>query len=65
MRREYQITGRKGNAALHQFLEKEGAALLPMVELIEQGQVLVARWRKNCNGVAPHSALGYRPPARG
>jgi putative transposase len=39
--REYQIVGRKGNAALRQFLAKEGAALLPMVELIEAGQMAV------------------------
>ena len=32
---------RKGNAVLQQFLEKEGAALLPMVELIEAGQLAV------------------------
>ena len=41
MRSEYQITNRKGNAALQQFLEKERAALLPMVELIEQGEIAV------------------------
>jgi len=41
VRREYQITGRKGNAALRQFLAKEGAVLAPMVELIEQGQLAV------------------------
>ncbi len=41
MSREYQITGRKGNAALRQFLAKEGAALLPMVELVEAGQMAV------------------------
>jgi transposase-like protein len=33
--------GRKGSAALHQFLAKEGAALLPMVALIEAGQLAV------------------------
>jgi len=38
---EYQITGRKGNAALRQFLAQEGAALLPMVALLEQGQLAV------------------------
>ena len=41
MSREYQIVGRKGNAAPRQFLGKEGAALLPMVELIEAGQMAV------------------------
>jgi len=41
VRREYQITSRKGNAALRQFLAKEGAVLLPMVELIEQGRLAV------------------------
>jgi len=39
--RGYQIVGRKGNAALRQFLAKEGTALLPMVELIEAGQLAV------------------------
>jgi transposase-like protein len=32
---------RKGSAALRQFLAKQGAALVPMVELIEQGQLAV------------------------
>jgi transposase-like protein len=41
VRREYQIVGRKGSAALRQFLAKEGATLLPMVRLIEQGQLAV------------------------
>jgi len=39
--KEYQIVGRKGNAALGQFLAKEGAALRPMAELIEAGQMAV------------------------
>jgi len=39
--KEYQITTQKGNAALRQFLAKEGAALLPMVGLLEQGQMAV------------------------
>ena len=41
MSKEYQITSRKGSAALRQFLTKEGAALLPMVALLEQGQLAV------------------------
>ena len=41
MRRAYQIASREGSAALCQFLAKEGAALVPMVELIEAGQVAV------------------------
>jgi len=41
VRREYQIVSRDGSAALRQFLAKEGAALLPMVTLIEQGQLAV------------------------
>jgi len=28
-----------------------------------EAKVLVARWRRHYNGVRPHSALGYRPPA--
>ena len=41
MRRPYQIASREGSAALRQFLAKEGAALVPMVELIEAGQLAV------------------------
>lgn len=41
MSREDQITSRKGNAALRQFLVKEGTTLLPMVALMEQGQLAV------------------------
>jgi len=41
VRREYQVVSRKGSAALRQFLAKQGAALVPMVELIEQGQLAV------------------------
>ncbi|GAG24389.1 unnamed protein product, partial [marine sediment metagenome] len=39
MRRECQVVSRKGSAALRQFLAKQGAALVPMVELIEAGQL--------------------------
>ena len=28
-----------------------------------EAQVLTERWRRVYNGVRPHSALGYRPPA--
>jgi len=41
VRREYQVVSRDGSAALRQFLAKEGAVLLPMVALIEQGQLAV------------------------
>lgn len=41
MSREYQIVGRKGSAALRQFLAQEGAALVPMVELLEAGKLAV------------------------
>jgi len=41
VRRAYQVVDRKGSAALRQFLAKQGAALLPMVTLIEQGQLAV------------------------
>jgi transposase InsO family protein len=30
---------------------------------IQEGRVLVERWRQHYNRVRPHSALGYRPPA--
>ena len=43
MRKEYQITSRKGNGALRQFLARQGAgsALGGMVELIEAGRLAV------------------------
>jgi hypothetical protein len=41
VRRAYQIVSREDSAALRQSLAKEGAALLPMVALIEQGQLAV------------------------
>ena len=41
MKKEYQITSCKGSAGLGQFLAKEGTALLPVVELLEQGQLAV------------------------
>ena len=28
-----------------------------------EAQVLIEWWRQHYNGVWPHSALGYRPPA--
>jgi hypothetical protein len=30
---------------------------------LREAQVLIERWRQHYNGVRPHSALGYRPPA--
>jgi transposase InsO family protein len=30
---------------------------------LEEARVLVERWRQHYNGVRPHSALGYQPPA--
>jgi len=39
--KEYQIVSRKGSAALRQFLVKQGAALLPMVTLLEAGRLAV------------------------
>ena len=36
MKKDYQITDRKDSRALAQFLSREGQALLPMLELIEQ-----------------------------
>jgi len=41
VRREYQVVDRKGSAALRQFLAKEGAALVPMMELLEAGKLAV------------------------
>ena len=41
MKAEYQITDRKDSRALAQFLSREGRALLPMLELIEQTEMAV------------------------
>jgi len=41
VRREYQVVSRDGSAALRQFLAKQGAALVPMVELLEAGKLAV------------------------
>ena len=30
---------------------------------LREAQVLIEGWRQHSNGVRPHSALGYRPPA--
>ena len=30
---------------------------------LREAQVLIEWWRQHYNGVRPHSALGYRPPA--
>ncbi len=30
---------------------------------LREAQVLIERWRQHYNGIRPHSALGYKPPA--
>ena len=30
---------------------------------LQEAQILIERWRPECNRIRPHSALGYRPPA--
>jgi len=30
---------------------------------LREAQILIERWRQHYNGIRPHSALGYRPPA--
>jgi len=30
---------------------------------LREAEVLTERWRRYCNSIRPHSALGYRPPA--
>ena len=32
---------------------------------LKEAQIVIQGWRKECNTVRPHSALGYRPPAPG
>ncbi len=41
MKAEYQIADRKDSRALAQFLSREGQALLPLLELIEQAEMAV------------------------
>ncbi len=41
MKAAYQIADRKDSRALAQFLSREGKALLPMLELIEQAEMAV------------------------
>jgi len=35
----------------------------PFYVCIPATTLLIELWRKECNQVRPHSALGYRPPA--
>ncbi len=30
---------------------------------LKEARILIEQWRRHYNGVRPHSALGYRPPA--
>jgi len=30
---------------------------------LKEASLLIEQWRRHYNGVRPHSALGYRPPA--
>ena len=30
---------------------------------LTEAKVLIARWRREYNGIRPHSSIGYRPPA--
>ncbi len=30
---------------------------------LQEAQILIERWRREYNGIRPHSSLGYRPPA--
>jgi len=55
--KEYQITTRKGNAALRQFLAREGEVLLPMVELIEEGRLAVEELVNNLGRAALEAVL--------
>jgi putative transposase len=35
---------------------------LRVFDTLAQAKVLVARWRRHCDTVPPHSGPGYRPP---
>jgi transposase InsO family protein len=30
---------------------------------LKEAQIIIEKWRRHCNTMRPHSALGYRPPA--
>ena len=30
---------------------------------LKEAEILIEKWRKECNGFRPHSALNYQPPA--
>ena len=30
---------------------------------LKEAQIIIEQWRRHCNTIRPHSALGYRPPA--
>jgi putative transposase len=32
---------------------------------LKEAQIVIEQWRRQYNTVRPHTALGYRPPARG
>jgi transposase InsO family protein len=51
-------------------LEKENERLRKAVSdltldkmILKEAAILIEQWRRHYNGVRPHSALGYRPPA--
>jgi len=51
-------------------LEKENERLRKAVSdltldkmILKEAALLIEQWRRHYNGVRPHSALGYRPPA--
>jgi putative transposase len=53
------------NGYIESFLGKLRDELLngEIFDTLLEARVLVADWREHYNGVRPHSALGYRPPA--
>jgi len=58
----YQIVAKKDSKQLAEYLSHNGQALLPMVELIEQGQ-MVLRWAAAAYLDAEnafHRIMGYR-----
>jgi putative transposase len=34
-----------------------------IIYTLKETHILIEQWWRHCNGVRPHSALGYRPPA--
>ena len=63
MSKGYQIASKKDSRQLRQFLAQHGQALVPMVELIEQGRLAVEELVGQLGRAALEAVLGRRTRA--